>query len=73
MFDFTGIGLRETIQKELDKNGVKTEGRDLAGRMSNYLFDSKAVNTNKKYFRLNVSNYFVVQEAFLISQQLQYM
>ena len=51
MFDFTGIGLRETIQKELDKNGVKTEGRDLAGRLSNYLLDSKAVNTNKKYFQ----------------------
>lgn len=34
VFDFTGIGLRETIQKELDKNGVKPDGRDLAGRMS---------------------------------------
>ena len=46
--NFSGNGLRETIQTQLSNSGVHSDG--LAGKTFKYVLDSKAYATNKKCF-----------------------
>lgn len=59
--DFSGIGLRETIQTQLSDAGVHSDG--LAGKMATYMLDSKAGTTNKKYF-----DYYKRFKTFCVSK-----
>ena len=64
-FYFLGIGLRETIQKQLIDVGVHSDG--LAGKMATYMLDSKAGATNKKYFE-----YYMRFKSFCVSKGFPY-
>lgn len=65
----SGVGLRETIQRKLSHGGVQSMacGSDMAEKMASYVMDSKAVNTNKKYF-----DYFKRFKSFCISKGFTY-
>ena len=62
---FLGIGLRETIQKQLIDVGIYSDG--LAGKMVTYMLDSKAGATNKKYFE-----YYKHFKSFRVSKGYPY-
>ena len=49
---FSGLGLQKTVDDVLIQSGIGEQHplRSLAGKMSNFLIDSRSVNTSKKYF-----------------------
>ena len=49
-FSLTGIGIKTTLERRLRSAGVSDKGRCLVDKMAEYIYHSKAENTNKKYY-----------------------